>query len=362
MSQPKSNLPIIIGVVALLLTLGGAAFYFSKNMSKDVPASADISPDAPETEQASNAVPASGNDSGEPAATPEETDETTKAAQSAGSFDGVEVKPGNPVVARVDGKDITRVDVFRYIKMMPANIQQLPPTSVYPLALEQVINTRIVQNQAEEADLANDPEVQKQLSMARQQIIRSIYVQRQVEGQISESDLKKKYDDMIGKAPAVEEIKASHILVEDEAKAKEIIAKLNEGGDFSKLAAENSADPGNKDKGGDLGWFSKNDMVPAFADAAFALKKGELSKEPVQTQFGWHIIKVEDSRERPKPTFEEVKPQIQVELRREKLEAMLSQWREASKIEKFDINGDPVKEQPQVAPAAGDASAPAAAE
>lgn len=351
MSQPKSNLPVVIGIFALLVVLGGGAYYFTKNMKKDTPAIAALNTD---TDGAKTA------ESGEPAITPEEADEVSKAVAADGTtYDGVTPKEGNPVVAKVDGRDITRVDVFRYIKMLPENVQQLPPPAIYPMAVEQVINTRIVQNKAEDAGLENDPEVQQQLNLAKQQIIRSVYVQRAVDKAISDAELKKVYDEKIGELPDVEEIQASHILVPDEAKAKEIIAKLEEGGDFAKLAAENSSDPGNKDKGGDLGWFSKQDMVPEFADAAFKLGKGEISKTPIKTQFGFHVVKVVDKRARAKPTFAEVKPMLKVEASREKLEGLLADWRKTAKVETFDINGDPVKKAPEVAPAAGEQSAPA---
>lgn len=358
MSQPKNNLPITIGVLVLLVIAGGSAFYFSRNMTKEAPATAAQS--AGETQAAATATA-----SGEPAATPEEVNEAAASAQA--SFDGIEVQPGNPVVATVDGQDITRVDVYRFIKLMPANIQQLPPQAVYPLALEQVVNTRLVQNKAEAAGLENDPEVREQLDMARQQIIRSVYVQRELDKKITDAEVKAKYNDAIGKSPAVEEINASHILLDSEAAAKDVIAKLEAGGDFAKLAAENSGDPGNKDKGGELGWFSKADMVPAFSEGAFKLGKGEVTKAPIKTQFGWHVVKVTDKRERPKPTLDETRPMIEAELRREKLETILDDWRKTAKIEKFDINGAPVQEHEAVAPAAGDepaaaAPAPAAAE
>lgn len=352
MSEPKNNMPIILGVVALLAVGGAAAFYFSNNMTKDAPAIAQqASPATGDTA----AAPSAGSDNGEPPVTAEETKE---AEDVAASFEGVEVKKGNPVVATVDGKDITRVDVFRFIKMMPANVQQLPPQAIYPMALDQVVNTRLVQNKAEASGLENDPEVQQQMAMAKQQIIRSVYVQRAVDEEISDADLKKKYDEAIGGQPDVEELKAAHILVDSEAKAQDIIAKLKDGGDFAKLAAENSGDPGNKDKGGDLGWFAKQDMVPEFADAAFKIGKGNVSETPIKTQFGYHVVKVEDKRNRAKPSFEEMKTVLQTEVRREKLEAMLQEWKSAAKIEKFDINGDPIAE-PEVAPAAGAESTPA---
>lgn len=357
MSDKQSNGPIIIGVVALLAILGGAAFYFSKNMTKDPAA---VTADAPATEAeeatASADAPAAGSENAEPPASPEEVSEAE--GINGGEFNGVKLEKGNPVVAKVDGEEVTRVDVVRFIKMMPDQLKQLPITAVYPLALEQVINTRIVQNKAEDAGLENDPEVLAQVSMAKQQIIRSKYIERELDKEISDSDLRKKYNETIGKTPAVEEIKAAHILVESEAKAKELIAELKEGGDFGKLASENSADPGNKDKGGDLGWFAKADMVPEFADAAFKLGKGSVSDAPVKTQFGWHVIKVEDKRERPKPSFEETKEMLLVEARREKLEGLLEDWKKTASVEKFDINGNPIKEEPEVAPAAGEQSAP----
>ncbi len=354
MSDSKNNMPATIGVIAVLLIAAGATYYFSQNVTKD---KAPAETAAAQTVAPQDAAPAaSANNTGEPAATAEEEDEATKAAT--GSFEGVEVKPGNPVVAKVDGQDVTRVDVFRYIKMMPEQVRQLPPTAVYPLALDQVINTRLVQNKAESAGLENDPEVQQQMSMAKQQIIRSVYIQREVDKTITDAEMKAKYDEAIGKTPAVEEVKAAHILVDSEAKAKELISQLEGGADFAKLAAENSGD-NNKDKGGDLGWFAKGDMVPEFADAAFKMGKGDISKTPVKTQFGWHIIKIEDKRERPKPSFEEVKPMIQTELRRGKLEEMLDKWRQAASIERFDINGNPVQ---QPAPTAGAQSAPASVE
>jgi peptidyl-prolyl cis-trans isomerase C len=369
MSDNKSNTPIIIGVVALLAVLGGAAFYFSKNMTKDAPAVAEATMEAPAPAAGDAAGASSAAEAPQTAATsaksssPEASNEEVAEAESmnGGEFNGVKLKKGNPVVAKVDGEEITRVDVVRFIKMMPEQIKQLPPTAVYPLALEQVINTRVVQNKAEDAGLENDPEVLRELAMAKQQIIRAKYVEQVLDKEIKDSDLKKIYDQEVGKLPDVEEIKAAHILVDSEDKAKELITKLKDGADFAKLASENSADPGNKDQGGDLGWFSKDQMVPEFADAAFKLGKGKVSETPTKTQFGWHVIKVEDTRKRPKPTFEEVKPQLMVEARRSKLEAMLEDCKKTAAIEKFDINGDPIKEQPEVAPAAGEQSVPAPA-
>lgn len=348
MSQ-KNNAPIIVAIVALLAIAGGAMFYFSKNMTKDVPVAESTAPT--EDAAASSTTPSTGSS----------TDAKAADAAAGGEIEGIDVKPGNPIVATVDGRDITRVDVFNYIQLMPANIQQLPPAAVYPLALDQVVNTRLVQNKAEDAGLESDPEVQEQLNLAKQQIIRGVYVQRAVDKEISESDLKKAYNEYVAKVPNIQEVHAAHILVDSEEKAKEIITKLGAGESFASLAAANSGDPSNKDKGGDLGWFAQADMVPEFSEAAFKIKPGEIGQTPVKTNFGWHVVKVEGKRDRPKPAFEEMKQMLQVELRRQKLEGMLEEWKSAAKIEKFDINGDPIKVQTEVAPAAGEpeASAPA---
>ena len=354
MAQSNNNIPLIAGIAALVVVGGGAAFFLSKNMTKE-PVTVE---GAAETAAPASGIESSEQQTGEAqgvsAELPVTQEEVAEAEKAAATFNGVTVERGNPVVARVDGKDISRVDVFRFIKMMPANVQQLPPESVYPIALDQVINTRLVQNKAEASGLENDPEVQQQVSMAKQQILRTVYVQRAVDELITESEIQAKYDELIKKAPDVEEVKAAHILVDSEAKAKDLIEKIKGGADFAKLAAEHSGDPGNKNEGGNLGWFTKDDMVPEFSQAAFKLGKGELSQTPVKTQFGWHVVKVDDKRMRAKPSFDEVKPMIQAELRREKLEGMLEGWKSAAKIERFDVNGKPLPQE-SVAPAAGGA-------
>lgn len=370
MSSGNSKMPMILAIVLVLAIAGGAMAYFSKNMKNEraAPAQTAEADNAAGTDVAEE-TPATGDEaqtaSGTDAAASDE-DSSAAAEAAGGTINGVEVEEGNPVVARVDGKDITRVDVYNYIKMMPANIQQLPPAAIYPIALEQVINTRLVQNKAEEAGLESDPEVKKQMNLAEQQIIRSVYVQREVEKEISENDLRKAYDDAVARMGDLKEMKASHILVDSEAKAKDIISKLDAGEDFAKLARENSADPSNKENGGDLGWFTKQDMVPEFADAVFQMNKGQYTKAPIQTQFGYHVVKVDDLRDRPKPSYDELKPMLKVEVQRQKLEQMLDNWKQNANIEKFDINGKPVaaNDTPTAAtdvmPAAGNDNQPAA--
>lgn len=144
---------------------------------------------------------------------------------------------------------------------------------------------------------------------------------------------------------AREEVKSRHILVEDGATAAELISELEDGADFAQLAAEHSTGPSGE-AGGDLGWFTRDQMVAPFADAAFALEPGEVSAEPVETRFGWHVIKAEDRRTTV-PTFEESRAELEQELGREAVTALLDELRSEAEIERFDDEGQPVDDEPQ---------------
>lgn len=264
---------------------------------------------------------------------------------AAGAETGIE--PGNPVVAKVGGQDITRLEVVNIMQKMPENIRQLPIQNVYPMALEQIINAKIIEEKVATVDLENDETVQARLQAAKEQIVRSVFLEQQVDKKMSEERLKKAYAEYQKDFPKVEEVRARHILVPDEEKAKELLKRLQGGESFEKLAKENSQD-GTAAQGGDLGYFTLQDVVPAFGEAAFALKPGELAKEPVKSQYGYHIVKVEDKRIRPVPPYEELKPSLEQQVRRTVLSEVLEDWRDKTKIERFDINGKPIE------PAAGE--------
>ena len=322
----KSGVIAMIAVV-VIAAVGGFAAYMSGGDK------------APEAEVQANAEEAQINPAEVNTAAGDAQDKTTP---SPIGENGINVEPGNPVVARVDGKDITRVDVYRFIQTMPQNLQQLPATTVYPMAMDQVINTRLVQNKANDADVENSDDFKRELEIAKQQIVRNLYLQEQVNNKITDKMVKNAYNDYIKKIPDVEERRARHILVETEEKANAVIKKLDTGEGFEDLAKSLSIGP-TATKGGDLGYFAKNEMVPEFAEAAFSMKKGSVSEKPVKTQFGWHVIKVIDKRERPKPSLEQMTPVLQAELRRTALEDLLKGWRKNAKIEQFDINGKPLR-------------------
>lgn len=340
----------IVAAVAALAVMSGKVPGLSSIPSAETPVVAA----APLTDnQAAQTQPAAGSDqpvndqaaADAPAPAVEAAAEAAKAAATAPSEESP-IRPGNPTVAKVGDAEIKRLEVLSLLQQLPPNIKQAPIQQIYPMLLDQAINSKIIDARAAKTDLAQDAQVKEQVELARQQIIRNIFLQKEAEKAVTEEKVKAAYDTFIKEQGDIEETKARHILVDTEDKAKDIIAKLDSGAKFEDLAKEYSSD-GTKDNGGDLGWFAKQEMVPAFADAAFALKPGEASKTPVKTQFGYHVVKVEDRRMREKPKFDDIKPFLEAQLRREALEKMIGEWRKDQKIEQFDINGDPL------APAAG---------
>ena len=331
MAGKKNNSSVIAIAVAALVALGGGAYYFMQKSD---------APEMPQQEEMQAEVESTNSPDTVETAAGDATDKTPAPDMNTGDF---VVEEGNPVVATVDGKDITRVDVYRFIQTMPANIQQLPATAVYPMAMDQVINTRIVQTKADNADIENTEEFKREMEIAKQQIARNLFLQKEVDDKISEASLKSAYKEYIAAIPDVEERRARHILVDTESKANAIMDKLKTGEKFEDLAKSLSMGPTGP-KGGDLGYFAKKDMVPEFANVAFSMEKGAVSEKPVQTQFGWHVIKLEDIRERQKPSYEQVKPMIQAEKRREILDDLLQKWRKNADIKQFDINGKPLKD------------------
>ncbi len=178
----------------------------------------------------------------------------------------------DPVVAKVDGAPVYRSDVLEFIKTLPPQMQQVPPQAIFPMAVEQVISGKIVDEKAKAEGTANDEDVAIRLADAKVQIVRAVYAEKAINKDFSEDTVKKAYDDMVAKMPKVDEVHARHILVDSEAQAKDIIKKLDGGAKFEDLAKEFSKDKSNSASGGDLGYFAQADMVKEFADAAFALK------------------------------------------------------------------------------------------
>lgn len=257
----------------------------------------------------------------------------------------------NPVVMQINGKDVTRAEIMDNFTQSGSQLPQgTNLVQIFPLLQEQYLVGHLLTNAAKDAGIdQNTPYVQKQLKSTLDQAIRAAYIEKMGDDEISEDDVKKAYDDIVGNANPIMERKAHHILVETESAANALILKLENGADFVTLAKENSTGP-SADNGGDLGYFAKEEMVPEFATAAFALNVGEYTKEPVQTQFGYHVIRVDDERARPKPTFDEVKDQLAEQLKQAVVREKMTKLRDDAKIILFDMNGNPINAEATDAP------------
>jgi peptidyl-prolyl cis-trans isomerase C len=272
----------------------------------------------------------------------------TAAIMAAGSIQAIAQSNANPVVARVDGMEIRQSDIAMAEADIGSGLQPSPPEVRREALLTYLIDVALIAKAAEAQKLAEAPGFDRQLAYARQKVLMQALLDKASKEASNEAAMKKVYDESVAQNKPVEEVHARHILVETEDKAKEVLAKLKAGGDFAELAKAESKDPGAAD-GGSLGYFTQDQMVPEFANVAFKLEKGALS-DPVKTQFGWHIIKVEDKRDKPVPTFEQVKDQIETFVVRRAQAELVGKLREAAKVERLAEKPD----APAAAPADAD--------
>jgi peptidyl-prolyl cis-trans isomerase C len=258
-------------------------------------------------------------------------------------------KNADPVVAIVGDYKIHMSDLQTDLQSAPAQAQQLPPDQLYQMLLSQEVDRKAVLAAALKDGLEKDPAVAKQMQDAANIKLENAYVQKKVLAEVNDAAVQAAYDKQYANKPGPEQVQARQILVQTEQQAKDIITQLNQGADFATLAQKDSIDPGAKN-GGELGWFSQDEMVPAFAAAAFALKPGEYTKTPVQTQFGWHVILVEGKRTAPTPKLADVQSQIKQQLGDAAVQSTLDDVRGQVKIQLFNPDGTPAQ-APAAAPA-----------
>ncbi len=235
-------------------------------------------------------------------------------------------------VATVNGKAIKQ-SVYDYIAKDAAARGQKVDDQVKQAITQKLIDSEIVYQEAQKLGLDKNPDYIAREELARRELLTSMYLQDFVKkNPISDADTKAAYEEY-KKAYGEKEFNAKHILVKTEAEAKDIIAKLGKGGDFAKLAKEKSIDPGSKDKGGDLGWFSPATMVKPFSDAVSILQKGATTASPVQTQFGWHVIRLVDTRAAQPVEYDKMKENLQKGLQQRNLEKILTELRSKAKVD-----------------------------
>jgi peptidyl-prolyl cis-trans isomerase C len=256
----------------------------------------------------------------------------------------------DPVVARVNGAEIRQSDLaVAEDEVGNQQVAHMSPEQKRDYLISFISDMLLVANAAEAKKVADGAAFQRKLAFARNKLLMEQYLQAEAKAAVTEAAMRKVYDEAVGQMSKQPEVHARHILVETEDEAKAVLAELKKGADFAELAKAKSKDPGSAD-GGDLGYFTKDQMVPEFSEVAFKLDKGALS-DPVKSQFGWHIIKVEDKRERQPPEFDKVKDQLeQYVVRRQQVE-LITKLRQEAKIEKLTPPAPPAPPAP-AAPAA----------
>ena len=257
-------------------------------------------------------------------------------------------EPGqDPVVATVAGDAIRLSEVVDSKSQLPQQYQSMPMEAMFPALVERVIDIRLVAREARANGIADDPDVRRELAQIENQIISQVFLTRHIDAMITDEEVQARYDEHIAALPPDEEISARHILLVTEEDALAVIASLGEGADFIELAAEKSIGP-SADRGGDIGYFGRGNVVPEFADAAFALEPGQTSETPVQSEFGWHVIKVDDRRAVAPPSLEEMREQFVTEISQQLIAELIGELRDAAAIERFNMDGSP-KTEPEPA-------------
>ncbi|HEY9058832.1 MAG TPA: peptidylprolyl isomerase [Aurantimonas sp.] len=239
------------------------------------------------------------------------------------------------VVAKVGDKEITERDLMAAASAIGQQFAQLPPEQRKLALLSALIDIKALAQAAEKAKLQDEPDVATEIAFQRERALHNAYFAKNGVGAVTEEELKARYDKEIASVDAKQEVHARHILVKTREEAEAVIKQLDEGADFEAVAKEKSTGPSGPE-GGDLGFFGPGQMVPDFEKAAFAMEPGSYTKEPVETQFGWHVIKVEEKREAQKPSFEQIKDQVRQVVLREKYMELVRDARAELSVEYVD--------------------------
>jgi peptidyl-prolyl cis-trans isomerase C len=240
----------------------------------------------------------------------------------------------DPVVARVNGTEIRSSDLAIAEEEVGSNLASMPAEGRRDYLVTYVSDMILVAKAAEEKKMTEDADFKRRLAYLRNKLLMETMLHAEAKSAVTDAAMHKVYDDATKQMAGEKEVRARHILVETEEEAKALLAELKKGTDFAELARLKSKDPGAAE-GGDLGYFTKDQMVPEFSDTAFRLDAGELS-EPVKTAFGWHIIRTEDKRDRPVPRFEQVKDQIESYVARKAQADVIAKLRQGAKIERLE--------------------------
>ena len=250
--------------------------------------------------------------------------------------------PADPIIAKVNGAEIRVSDVTEAAQGLPAEYRSMPQNILIPMLTDQLIDRAAIVAMARKTGLDKDPAIARTIARAVDEALENAQMRKEIEPGLTDAAVLARYNKDIAGKEGAPEVHARHILVASEAEATKVIADLKKGGDFAAIAKERSSDPG-AGQGGDLGFFKMGDMVPEFSAVAFTLKAGEISEKPVKTQFGWHVIKVEERRAAPPPPFEQAQEQIRQTIIQEGVTRLIATARAGATIERFNPDGTPRK-------------------
>lgn len=239
-----------------------------------------------------------------------------------------------PIVANVNNEDISLETMIHAMNELPPEIQSQPFMSYYEDLLERVIDIKLFAQEGKKMKLDEEPSVRAAIDFVIEKVLMQAFLSKYVQENIKEENIKASYNNFIADETSREEIKASHILMDTESEAIDVINMLNNGDDFAELAKNKSTGPSGP-SGGDLGWFKRGQMVPPFEKAAFSLNKNEITQLPVQTQFGWHVIKIFDKRIPEAPSYENMKSKLIQDLERKIVSKKIQDLRNDALIEKL---------------------------
>jgi peptidyl-prolyl cis-trans isomerase C len=250
------------------------------------------------------------------------------------------------VVARVDGQEIRNSDVDEALQQLPPEYANMPPDALRNAVVEQLIDRHLLVKRARDQGLGDDAQVRNTMKQLEVRVLEQAYLRRTVESKVTDEALRRRYERDKDKLTKDKQVRARHILVKTREEAMDILREVTRGKDFAELAREKSIGP-SKTQGGDLGYFTREAMLPAFSQMAFSLKKGEVGRAPVQTKYGWHVIKVEDIKEAAPPAFEEARDELRSKMGEEVIDAEIKRLRDDAKVERFGPDGKPAKAAPE---------------
>lgn len=253
----------------------------------------------------------------------------------------------DPVIGSVDGKLIYLSDLTRVTNTLPEQMRNLPFDSTMPILLDRIIDHEALTMTARRAGLDKDPEIQREMRAAADQVLERAWLAKVTPSQVTEAAIQARYNRQYANRPATDEVHARHILVGTEGEAKAVLEELKGGADFASVARVVSKDPDGK-QGGDLGFFRRDQVWPGFADVAFSLQPGQVGPVPIHNEFGWHIVKVEERRLVAPPTLSEVRDKIREELTTEAVRQAIADARSQLIIHKFNLDGSEIDAGPRL--------------